>query len=78
MGSIAEWRGERKDMPVSELEDRTQKLPNLNNRKQTEKNQQSLRDMQASSKRSSICVIRVPEGEEKEYGAEKNIRRNNG
>lgn len=27
--------------------------------------------MQDSNKRSSICVIRVPEGEEKEYGAEK-------
>lgn len=31
-----------------------------------------------SNQRSTICVIGVPEGEEKEYGAEKNIRRNNG
>ena len=33
MGLTAEWRGQRKDTPTNELEDRTVEITNLKNRK---------------------------------------------
>ena len=41
------------------------------------KNEESLRELWDNVKCTNICIIGVPEGEEREKGTEKNIPRNN-
>lgn len=46
-------------------------------RKVTEKKKKPLKDLWNHNKRSSICVIRIPEGEEKEGWNEEILKNNN-
>lgn len=41
------------------------------------KNEQSFREIQNITKSMDICIMKVPEGERKEKGGEKNIPKNN-
>lgn len=57
MGSISEWWEQRR---VSEPEDMTKKLPNLNNREKADckkKKKESLRDLWDYNYRANIHVI---------------------
>ena len=70
MGLTTEWREQRKESVNLKIE--KQKFPNLDNREnRLRKNEQSLKNMWDHSKRSNICVIRVPEGEEIVIAAKK-------
>ena len=58
---------------ISDLEDRTVEFTAMeqNKEKRKKKNEDSLRDLWDNIKRNNICVIGVPEGEEREKGPEK-------
>ena len=59
------------DIEISDLEDRVVKLPKLKRKKKRiRKNEDSLRDFWDSNKHTNICIAGVPEGEEREKGAE--------
>ena len=55
---------------ISDLEDRMVEFTamELNKEKRMKRNEDSLRDLWANIKRTNICIIRVPEGEEREKG----------
>ena len=58
---------------ISDLEDRIVESTTTeqNIEKRMEKNEDSLRDVWENSKCTNICIIGVPEGEEREKGPEK-------
>ena len=58
---------------VSDLEDRMVQFSAVesNKEKRMKRNEDSIRDLWDNIKRNSICIIGVPEGEEREKGLEK-------
>ena len=58
------------------IKDRLIVITNLNNKEKIdwEKKEQSFKDLWEYNKTSNICVIEIPEGEEKEGGAEKILK----
>ena len=58
---------------ISDLEDRMVEFTavELNKEKRMKRNEDGLRDLWDNIKRKNICIIRVPEGEEREKGPEK-------
>ena len=59
--------------PTSDLEDRMVEFTPVeqNQEKRMKRNEDSLRDLWDNIKRTNICIIGVPEGEEREKGPEK-------
>ena len=55
------------------MEDRLVEITDAGQKRQKilETNEESLRELWDNVKRTNICIIRVPEGEEKEKGKEK-------
>ena len=58
---------------ISDLEDRMVEFNAVeqNKEKRIKRNEDSVRDLWDNIKRKNICIIRVPEGEEREEGPEK-------
>ena len=56
---------------INDLKDRMVAITATEHRKKNERNEDSLRDLWDNIKHMNICVIGVPEGEEREKGPEK-------
>ena len=61
------------------MEDRLEEIADAEQKreKRLKTNEESLRELWDNVKHINICIIGVPEGEEREKGTEKNIPRNN-
>ena len=62
---------------ISDLEDRMVEFTAVeqNTEKRMKRNEDSLRDLWDNIKCNNICIIGVPEGEEREKGPEKYLKR---
>ena len=65
-------RVETAEDQIRELENKAEKTPRQNNKmkKILKKNTESLRSLQDKMKHNNICIIGIPEGEEKDQGIE--------
>ena len=50
---------------INELEDRVVMLPKTERKKRMKINEDSLRDLWNNRKNTNICIIKIPEGEER-------------
>ena len=64
---------------ISEVEDRLVEITDVEQKreKRLKRNEESLRELWDNVKCTNICIIGVPEGEEREKETEKNIPRDN-
>lgn len=67
-------RMERKRKQSVNWKNKQQKLPSLNNREKT--NEWNLRDLRNDNQKTYICVVAVLEGQDKEGGGEKVLKKN--